>query len=188
MTNLPASLSRSEFDRIVARAIQLDEDGRERIDIAQATQIAQELGIAPDAWEAAVREFPRAQTTVAAQPPTKETVLRIVVAATFGFGAGLFAGSTGWADVSFAIVMWLAAGAMAVRGITSRTARTLRLELASMWLTLPFGIMIGAGKVLTDPLWFAAFSALGSVVFASGVRVWLARLRSKPQPDATPTA
>jgi hypothetical protein len=187
MKDTPRSLSRSDFDRVVARAIQLDEAGQERIDLSRASEIARELGIAPDAWAAAVREFEQSPSPMAVSASARETAFRVAVAASLGFGAGLFSGMSGWDEIPFAVAMWIAAAVIAVRGARSRTASGTLAELSAMWFTLPFGIMIGAGKFLTDPLWFGALSALGSAAFATWVRFWLSRRPGTRQPDATPT-
>jgi hypothetical protein len=67
-------ISQAVFDQLLARAIELDDEGREGLDTARVRAIAQELGIAPSAWDAAVREFTQGSlasvpTPLASEPP-----------------------------------------------------------------------------------------------------------------------
>ena len=49
-------LSRTEFDRLIARASKLDADGIGQLDLERARAIALEVGISPAAWDAALAE------------------------------------------------------------------------------------------------------------------------------------
>ena len=183
-----STVTRDEFDRLVARAVELEEAGPERLTMSRAGQIAAELGITPMAWEAAVREF---SVNPSRLPDThgSPSAARTLAVMGLGFAAGFTSGAFGASDVYFAAGMWLVAAAIAVTGSRSRSRTATVLELAAWWLAVPIGIMVGASRFLTDPMWFGAFSVAGSVIFHEGLR-WWARRRPVPLPPVgdSPTA
>ena len=61
MTKSEEVISPDTLQRLVARAIELEEQGRESVTPARAREIAQELGISPVAWDAALLEYRRAK-------------------------------------------------------------------------------------------------------------------------------
>ena len=175
MIDKRSTVTRDEFDRLVARAVELEEAGPERVTMSRAGQIAAELGITPAAWEAAALEFSVNPSGLPDTHGGSPSAARTLAVMGFGFAAGFTSGAFGASDVYFAAGMWAVAAAIAVTGSRSRSRVATILELAAWWMAVPIGIMVGASKFLTDPIWFGAFSVAGSVLFLEGLRWWARR-------------
>jgi hypothetical protein len=174
MAKARQSLSQEEFDQLVKRAIELDEAGRERLNVSRASQIAREIGIAPDAWEEAMREF--ADQTIRTTATKGISLKRVAAALASGLVLGVVFGVTDFDGPYAAAVMVAVAAGIVVNGRT-RTNASAYADLMSWWVALPAGIMLGAGEKLTDPVWFAGLSFAGSLVFNRVLRAILHRMR-----------
>jgi hypothetical protein len=166
MTKPEEVISPDTLQRLVARAIELEAQGRESVSPARAREIAQELGIRPDAWEAAVLEYRHSNRGVRKRNRAASS-LRTLMMAGLGLAAGAAASVIGQATGD------VAAGAVLVAWSVAFAARARNAEgpnvyaqLAAWWAGIPVGIMMVQGEVLTDPLWFAAFSFIGSSALA----------------------
>jgi hypothetical protein len=84
-------LSRDTLERLVGRAAELDQHDAERVSLAQAREIALELGISAAAWDAAVAErLQRTSGSVAA--PRLRTRWVSLLTGGGGFAAGALGG------------------------------------------------------------------------------------------------
>ena len=159
-------ISQETLQRLVARAVELDDQRRERVNLATARDIARELGISEEAWDAAVLEYRRSRASRPARNP-RQSALRTAFMGAIGLVAGA-------ASVSFGMVTDdVAAGALLVAwsilfAIRARRSRTPNVftQLGAWWAAVPLGIMLASGEVLTDPIWFAALSFAGSAALA----------------------
>ena len=173
MTDPEGRLSPETFERLIARAIELDEQGGERLDAARARSIAEELGISEAAWNEAMRERRLALRVPKAKPEPSIgpwSSLRVALA---GLAAG---GLTGMATAAFNggdLALGSALVLTAIAFVAHRTLRTpmwrAQLELGMWWITVPIGIMLGHGELLNDPLWFAALAWVGSACVGGAV-------------------
>ena len=187
MTEHMASLSRVAFDRIIARAIRLDEEGLERIDVERARAIASELGVSAPAWDAALHEWEAAAQADTARGAARRLRGRLSIIALVGGVAGGLSGAL--AGRSEDGVLYLGAAAVAagvalvVDGVRRRSARSTHVDLAVWWLAVPVGIMLGMGQAHGDPLVFAATSWAGCAALGFA----LDRLRNRaPSPTQLP--
>ena len=159
-------MSPDTLQRLVARAIELEEQGRESVTSARAREIAQELGISPVAWDAAVLEYRSAKRGMR-KPNRAASSLRTMLMAGLGLTAGAAAavigGSTGDVAAGAVLVAWSVAFAARARNAEGPNVYT---QLAAWWAGIPIGMMLQHGEVLADPLWFAALAWIGSSAFA----------------------
>ena len=159
-------ISQETLQRIVARAVELDERRRDRVNLATARDIARELGISEEAWDAAVLEYRRSKN-IRPQPNHRLAGLRTAFMAALGLVAGAasvsFATVTDDVAAGAALVAWSILFAIRARNSTTPNVFT---QLAAWWAGVPVGIMLASGEVLTDPIWFAGFSFVGSAVLA----------------------
>ena len=63
MSQLPEHFSRDTFERLIGRALKLDDVRSDQISLAQAREIARELGISDAAWDAAIAERRRPRSS-----------------------------------------------------------------------------------------------------------------------------
>jgi len=166
MTKPEDVMSPDTLQRLVARAIELEEQGRESVTSARAREIAQELGISPAAWDAAVLEYRSAKRRMR-KPNRAASSLRTMLMTGLGLAAGAAAAVIGnnSDDViaGAALVTWSVAFAIKARKAEGPNVYT---QLAAWWAGIPVGMMLVHGEVLTDPLWFAVFSWIGSSALA----------------------
>jgi len=191
MTEQPASLSRTAFDRLIARAIKLDEEGNERIDLERARAIADELGISAPAWEAALRERGWAREG-GLQGGGLRLRGRPSLVALVGLAAGALSGALanqlGDGVLLLGGVAIAAAVGLVLDGWRRRSVRSTQVELAAWWLSVPAGILLGMRAFHGDPVVFAsvAWAGCASLGFALGR---LSRRAPSPSPLAdSPTA
>jgi hypothetical protein len=165
MTEESSSLSRVGFDRVIARALELDEEGSDRIDLGRAQAIAHELGIGASAWEAALREQAAAAEAAAARRARLRLRGRAALVALVGLVTGGLAGAQANQLTDGVLLLGgaaVAAGvALAVNGIRHRSVRGTQAELGAWWLSVPAGIMLGMGEFHGDPMVFAAAAWVG---------------------------
>ena len=64
MTPSDADLTRESFESVIARAVELDDQGTERVDPERARTIATELGITSAIWDRALAEHASAHRTL----------------------------------------------------------------------------------------------------------------------------
>jgi hypothetical protein len=160
-------ISRDTLERLVARALELDERGTDRISLAKAREIALELGISEAAWDATVAEkvSPGNVASVERRRPWVQS--RTLIAAIAGLAAGLLGGwfnraLNGDADVVYGVLLVIA-GLVVSRRRDEETDNAATARLDAWWLTVPAGLLIALGGIKTDPLLFAAFARCGSV-------------------------
>ena len=166
MSESPKDLSRDSLDLLVARAIEIDEQGSQRLSLTKAREIGRELGISEAAWNAALAE--RARATPASAPVVRRTwvQLRTLATAAAGFGAGAIGG---WlnrafnadADVVYGALL-VAAGVVVWARSRAESAGTAEAGLDAWWLAVPAGMLVAFGGLRTDPLLFAAFARWGT--------------------------
>jgi len=165
MTEESTSLSRVGFDRVIARALEIDEEGNDRIDLERARAIAHELGIGASAFEAALREQAAAAQAAADRRAKVRIRGRAALVALVGLVAGGLAGALASQLADGVLLLGgtaVAAGvALAVNGIRRRSMRGTQTELAAWWLSVPAGIMLGMGEFHGDPMVFAAAAWVG---------------------------
>ena len=180
-----SSLSRVDFDRLIERAIKFDDEGNERIDLARARAIAEELGISAPAWEAALRERELTATVRAALGAKLRFRKRTSVIALVGLVAGALTG--GFANQLADGVLLAggiavaAAAAILVDGIRrQRSLRNTQVELAAWWLSLPTGILLGMGELHPDPALLASVAWAGSAALGFALDRFIHRAPSPP--------
>lgn len=159
-------LSQETLQRIIARAAELDERRRDRVNLATARDIARELGISEEAWDAAVLEHRRSKRSRPA-PNHRLTAVRTGFMAALGLVAGTASVSFGTAtdDVAAGALLVAWSVLFAIRARRSK-APNVFTQLGAWWAAVPVGIMLASGEVLTDPIWFAALSFIGSAALA----------------------
>ena len=182
MTKPEEVISPDTLQRLVARAMELEEQGRESVSPVRAREIAQELGISPGAWEAAVLEYRNTRRGMRKRNRAASS-LRTLAMAGLGLAAGAAATVIGnKADDVVAgavLVTWSVAFAIRARKAKEPNVYT---QLAAWWAGIPIGMMLAHGEVLTDPLWFAAFSWIGSAALARAMPFLLRHLRGDESP------
>jgi hypothetical protein len=185
MTERPSSLSRVDFDHLIARAIKLDDEGNERIDLDRARAIAEDLGISASAWDSALRE----RESLAPPPGAREVVRQLrgrsSIIALAGLVAGGLSGALAGSSAEGVVLLGgaaIAAGvALVVDGIRRRSARSAQVDLAAWWLSVPAGIMLGMMGTHPDPLLFAAASWAGCASLGFLLDRWRHRAPSQPR-------
>jgi hypothetical protein len=166
MPETPKDFSRDSLERLVARALELDEQGSERISLTQAREIARELGISETAWDAAVAERVRSGPVPVRVARGPWVGLQTLLTAGVGFGAGalgawLNTAFNGDADVAYGALLVVAGAFVWARARGESTAAgTARLD--AWWLAVPAGMLVAFGDIKTDPLLFAAFARWGT--------------------------
>ena len=162
MTDSREIVTQETLQRLIGRAVELAERETDGVTLERAREIALELGVSSTAWDAAVLEFRRASDRRLV-PLRRRNLSRLVMMAALGLAAGSAAAvigeSTGDVAAGAVLVAWSVAFAMRARGAI---APHVLAQLAAWWAAVPLGIMWMHGEVLTDPLWFAAFSWIGS--------------------------
>lgn len=183
-------MSRETFEQLVARAIELDEAGRDRIELAQARAIARDLGVSDEAWAAALRER-EASPSRAASIGGHGVDRRLGLVALAGLVGGAAAGAL--APVLGDGVLPLGGAAVAAAGVIfarhrRRGVRAAHAALATWWLSLAAGIMAGIGDVHGDPLAFATASWAGCAAAGAALDRIRRRRGGRPAPDVVGTA
>lgn len=182
-------LSQETFEKLIARASEIDAEGTQRIDLERARHIARELGITDEAWQAAVLE--RQAVVSAASEPEMTPDLRShlfwsigLAALGWAVGAGMVASPLSDLASGAAIV----AGALAyVTWRWNRPVSWTLLRLLVFWVAVPVGIDVAAGELWTDPFWFAGWSMLACSVVALVIPRVIRRLRAGSPPTIAPT-
>lgn len=170
-------LSQDTFERLIARAGEIDAEGKQRIDVTRAAEIARELGISDDAWGAALREHRRVNDEApgaelrGGAPSKSKQVMAVALAIGAGLAAGVVMGVTsewirGW-DFWAGATLLASSLAFVAASRKSPLPHTLA-RTALFWIAVPAGVMIGYGELLTDPIWFGVWSwiACAAVAFA----------------------
>jgi hypothetical protein len=183
-----AKLSPETFERLIARAAQIDEQGKERIDLVQARQIATELGVSGPAWDAAVQEWVSGRPD--SLPPTDAEAApsfawrRVGAAAIAGGVAGIVMGLIASASSGddIAIGSTLIATALGLGGYEylRRSFRQAQASIAAWWISAVPGIAtIGMSGVSSDAVWYALFSWAGCGLTIAIVDVLARRSRQE---------
>jgi hypothetical protein len=176
------TITHAHFERLIARASELDDRATARMTIAQGSAIARELGISQAAWDAAVRELAEPHPSVG--PPVERVDARwrlFLVALVGGVAAGLWGaavngGLRGW-DLPFGAALIAVSLALVTRGLRRRSATARHLELVAWWLAIPVGLTVGAREYSTDVGWFAFLSWSGTALVGAAAPGLLRRLR-----------
>jgi hypothetical protein len=189
MTDKPDGLSPDTLERLVGRAAELDERAAERVTLAQAREIAMELGISAAAWDAAVAERLTQGTRFPVVPNAVRRPVHLLTA-TCGFVFGTLGGwlnlaFSGNSDVAFGTLLVLGGVLAAHR---AKTATRAQLSLAAWWLAIPAGVMVAMGELLADPVWFSAFAWLGCAGFLWALPRALRCFRRSPGPTLASSA
>ena len=174
-------LSRHEFDRLLARASLLDAEGAGHLDLERARAIALEVGISPEAWDAALLEGPGTPAVVTAerQPISLHWSRGASAIAITGLVTGLLSGTIGSSAGPLALILGALAivvgGAVAIAGAVRTSARDNQLQVAAWWLSVTVGIVLGLRNVHPDPLVFGSLGWAGCASLAWIVRRWMHR-------------
>jgi hypothetical protein len=166
-TGSEINLSPDTFERLIARAIQIDEQGKERIDAVRAREIAADLGISGSAWDAAVREWSEARQPAGRvrQPRQAVELRRVLGAAVLGGVGGTLTGvisvaSTG-NDIAVAGALIAAAAVVGGHEYFRRSFWQAQLALAAWWAVATPAIMISVDGVNGDISAYGIFSWAG---------------------------
>ena len=178
----PDSVSPETLERLVARALELEEFRNQRISLLQTREIAKELGISESAWDAAVSE--RRQPHVTAGRIAHRAVhwLRLSLIGTLAFAAGAVGGwlnriAGGDADVAYGALLVLGGVELWSR-MRKQSSQAAEASLDIWWLGIPAGMLVAFGGLRTDPLFFAAFARWGTAAAVHLVPRLLRRLRA----------
>lgn len=176
MTELAPGLSRIDFDRLIARALELEEAGTEQIDLERAREVATELGISASAWEAALREREvRGARSARLRLRGRAALVALAGLLTGGLG-GAFAARSGDGVLLLGGAAVAVGVALVVNGLRRRPVRGTQAELAAWWLSLPAGIMLGLGEPHGDPMVLASAAWVGCAALGAT----LGRLGRRP--------
>lgn len=176
------SVSPRTLERLVARALELEEFRSERISLSQAREIAKELGISESAWDAAVSERRRPDVTSTGVAGGVRSRLRLSLIGTLALAAGALGGwlnrvTGGDADVAYGALLVLGGLELWSR-MRKESPRTAEVGLDIWWLGIPAGMLLAFGGIRTDPLLFAAFARWGTAAAVHLVPRLLRRLRA----------
>lgn len=179
MSTPPKGVSPDTLDRLIGRAIELDRPAVDRLTLAQAREIALELGISPSAWDAAVAEHE--QRAPASRTASAWTRFAPAISGVAGIVAGALAGRAmaafgGPATAVSAAVLAFGGIALAVRAGRRTWWRT-QLRLAAWWLGIPVGMIVANDVIAKDVAVFALLAWLASAVFASELSWVVGRFR-----------
>ena len=183
MQNEPLSMSNEVLEQLIARALQLDDERSQRIDLARAREIALELGIRAEAWEAAVAEHlvSRGAVTPTRDVPRSRSRWRSAIpAALGGLAAGgvmgaVSAASTG-DDIMIGSALVVVSAAFAIGQTVHRPREEAQRNVAIWWTSTAAGMLAGLGSFSAEVLWFSAWAwagcaGLGVVLTAAAGRL-----------------
>jgi hypothetical protein len=190
MSDSPKELSPDTLERLVARALELDERSRDRISLENAREIALELGISEAAWDVAVAERVSAET--ATSSARANIWRRTLLSAALGFAAGAMGGSinrtfSGDLDVLYGALLVVGGLAMSARR-SDEPSKAATARLDAWWLAVPAGLLIALEGIRTDPLLFAAFARWGTGWVSSHRSTLLRLFRHTESPPSASTA
>ena len=192
MSHLPEHFSRDTFERLIARALKLDDVRAEQISLAQAREIVRELGISETAWDAAIAE--RRHQPLLHRPRVYEQVTPLLATSILAvaFTAGALGGwlnrvAQGNADVAYGALLILGGLELwhRARWVSLRAAERC---LDIWWLAIPAGMLVAFGGLRTDPLWFALGARVGTAVVTSLIPRFRSLLQEMRRSRATSTA
>lgn len=173
------SISEVTLKELLALAAEIDDAAEQRIALSRAKAIAMEVGISSAAWDAAVQarssDFSSLNENEDGEhwfDPLLVAFLGLVVGALMGFISRATAGRM---DVVTGVSVVI--GSLGMAAGIFRGSRRSQIDLAAWWAGVPVGIMLGFGRVLTDPLWFAGLSWLTTTALSTGVGYLLRKLR-----------
>lgn len=191
MTERTSTLSQDAFERLIARAVEMESAGSGRIDLERARAIALELGISAEAWEAALSERPLLERSFpvrkAAGLHNRRPLAVAVTGVVAGALAGLSAGLLGDAALVLGGLAVAAGAALVVDGMRRRSWSSAHLDLAAWWLALPVGIALGMGELHADPIAFGVGSWMGCAALSVALR-WRSRKSAGTMTSAPNTA
>lgn len=193
----PSDLTQDAFERLLARAVQIDDAGHERIDLDRARAIALEVGVSAGAWEAALREMhppiptrsatptPVAHASASASRSWNGPLSIALVGGVLGAVAGFAAPRLGDAVIAAGVFAIAAGVALAVKESYQQRVRARSYALAAWWLAVPAGIMIGMREPHIDPIVFGAVSWAWCELVGAALR-WRTRSARENSASVTP--
>lgn len=182
------SISEDTLKELVRRAAELDANAAGRIDLSRAKVIASEVGISTAAWDAAIQERSGAEYGMdephafADRDDGKLHRVDVIVVAALGLLVGAMMGFISKAGEGRMDIVTGAVTIAATLGMTWKTFRGSRrspVYITAWWLAVPVGIMLGFGKLLTDPLWFAGISWTVTMALSAAVNYLRRKLNLK---------
>lgn len=178
-------LTPETLERLIERAMELDEHRNVTIAPAHAREIAIELGIDAAAWDAAMLEHARSRPAPAAVTLTPQGVSQAILSAIGGLGAGGVMGAVSAASTGDDIVaggaLIAASLGLAIRQALHRPRHDAQASIAGWWSAAAAGIMLGEGQLTGDVLWFAGISWLGCATIAAVIPDLLGRAPRPPR-------
>ena len=190
--NEPSSISNENLERLIARALELEDEREQRLDLARAREIALELGVREDAWDAAVSEhlsvryamsqtMPPAMATISAPGSRWRGPLSAVVG---GLAAGGIVGAVSAAssgdDIMIGSALVAVSAAYAVGQSLRRTGVESRRHIAIWWTSTAAGMLAGLGSFSAEILWFSAWAGLGCAGLAAAASTLARRVADHP--------
>lgn len=192
----PAGLTQESFEQLLARAVELDDAGHERIDLDRARTIALEVGVSANSWDAALRErqqlsaiAPVVRTSASTPGRSSRNPSKVaLVGGVLGMLAGMAAPLLGDAAIAAGALAIAAGIALTFEKSHNQSKRSRSLTLMAWWAAIPTGIMLGMREPHADPIIFGATSWLWCEAVGAALRWYARRLQAKPItviPDTT---
>jgi hypothetical protein len=181
------SLSQETFELVLARAIELDEEGNARMSPNRAREVALELGVSPGAWDSAfaAQMRTRSRRSKGVRLPTVSAVRHLAIA-TGSIALGIVAGiaerlpSIGtpdlWTEATVGTLFAVTLGLFVHNAVRKAPAR-FQVDLATWWLPFPVGFLIGNERLWGDPFAFALGSWAACAILGGGGLHLLGRTR-----------
>ena len=175
-------IPREDFDKLIVRALELDEQGKERIDPVRARAIAREVGISESAWDAAVREWQSNRPETSLAPKMPFSVLRVALAGVSGSVGGAAIGLVsrlidGGGDVATAGALIVIALGFSAYELFFRSARQAQAGLMGWWAGVTFGLIVGIDGIPEDVLTYTSLSWVGTSAAVAIADLWRRRVR-----------
>jgi hypothetical protein len=192
MSQLPEHFSRDTFERLIGRALKLDDVRSDQISLAQAREIARELGISEAAWDAAIAERRQQRSSQPVHSIDSLTSIRSTAIAAVAFAAGALGGwlngiTNGDVDVAYGALLVLGGLELWSRA-RKVSARTAERCLDIWWLAIPAGMLVAFGGLRTDPVLFALGARVGTAAVTGLLPNVLQLLRGLRRSGSTSTA
>ena len=177
------NLPRAAFERIIGRAMEIDAQGKERIDLERAKAIASELGVSPAAWDAALLERTNTRVESDSAPPVPLDAERVLAlggaGGIAGTSMGLISAASSGNDILIGAALITAALGVGTLEYRRHSMRQAQASVAAWWTAVTVGIAIGS-DMTGDALWFATLSWAGSAM-----TLLLAKLLERRTTDAS---
>lgn len=170
MRDESSGLSQEALEQLIARASEIDDQRRQMVDLARAREIAAELGIGEDAWNAAVREHVGRPSPVVPAPRPRRWRAAIL-SAVGGLAAGGIMGSISAAssgdDIVIGSVLIALSVALTIQQTLGRARGEAQASIAGWWGAASLGILLGLGDFSREVLWFGGACWLGCAALSA---------------------